>query len=217
VLALTGLFWAFLLHGYLDTYQEAGETARVVQRELLRSTAEPGVRFLAGHPDFLRNPAGAPVAGVLRYGVWDAVHPPFVQAAVPVYPLPPLEGVELLPILRGAPASRIEVWDGQSRTIQPASLPAGAEPMELPVAGTTVQIPPGVAFARFRLIVLARGNPAVVELGPEAVQGGALRVPFPAEFCQTMRRLYGGEMFWWIEARDAAGAVAGFTRMRSFE
>jgi hypothetical protein len=74
-----------------------------------------------------------------------------------------------------------------------------------------------VAFARFRLIVLARGNPAVVELGPEAAQGGVLRIPFPEEFCQTMRQLYGGEMFWWVEARDAAGKVAGFTRMRPFQ
>jgi len=216
VLALVGLFWAFLLHGYLDVYQEAGETARTVQRELVRTAAgPPDVRFLTGHPDFLRNRAGVPVAQVLRYGVWDTVHPPFARAAVPVYPLPPLEGVELLPILRGAPGSRIDAWDAQLRTIRPASLPpAGPKPTELPVVGDAVQVPPG-AYARFRLIVLSRGNPAVFELGPEAVQDGVLRVPFPQEFCQTMERLYGGEMFWWIEARDAAGAVSGFTAMRS--
>lgn len=217
VLVLTGLFWGFLLHGYLGVYQEAGETARTVQRELVRTAAgPPGVRFLTGHPDFLRNRAGVPVAQVLRYGVWDAVHPPFVRTAIPVYPLPPLEGVELLPILRGAPGSRIDAWDAKLRTIRPAPLPpAGPEPTELPVLGGAVQVPPGT-HARFRLIVLSRGNPAVVELGPEAVQGGVLRVPFPEEFCQTMDRLYGGAMFWWIEARDAAGAVSGFTRLRGF-
>ena len=215
VLALVGLFWAFLLHGYLDVYQEAGETARTIQRELVRTAAgSAGVRFLTGHPDFLTNRAGVPVAGVLRYGVWDAVHPPFAQAAVSVYPLPPLQGVELLPILRGAPGSRIEAWDAQLRTIRPVTPPAGPEPAELPVVGDAVQVPPG-AFARFRLIVLSRGNPAVVEIGAEAVQGGVLRVPFPEEFCQTMDRLYGGEMFWWIEARDAAGAVSGFTALQS--
>jgi hypothetical protein len=222
VFALTGLVWAFLLHGYLDLYQEAGETARAVQRELLRTAAGPaGPRFLTGVPDFLRNPAGAPVAQVLRYGVWDAVHPPFSRAATPVYPLPPLHDVELLPLRRGAPGSRIEEWDAQRHTVRPAPLPPlQPESAELTVLGSSteavqVAVPPGV-HARFRLIVLARGNPAVVELGPEAVQGGILRAPFPAEFCQTMERLYGGEMFWWIEARDAAGAVSGFTAMRSF-
>jgi len=231
LLVLVVLVWGFLLHGYLDVYEAAGETARVVQKELLR-TAEPGAagpRFLLGPPDFLRNAHGVPEAQVLRYGVWDAVHPPFAQAAVEVYPLPPLQGTELLPLLRGAPGSRIDVWDAGSRTLHPAALPpAGPEPPELAVLGPepgaavdlareTVQVAvPDGAHRRFRLIVSTRGNPAVVELGPEAVQGGTLRASFPASFCRSMDRLYGGQMFWWIEARDAAGAVSGFTRMRSF-
>lgn len=220
VLVLAGVFWAFLLHGYVGISLEAGETARTVQRELVRTaTGSRGLRFLTGHPDFLRNRVGVPIAQVLRYGVWDAVHPPFLRAAVPVYPLPPLEGIELLPILRGAPGSRIDAWDAQRREIHPAVLPpAGAAPAELSVIGDTVAVPPGV-HARFRLIVLSRGNPAVIEigpieLGPEAVQEGILRPPFPEEFRRTMERLYGGETFWWIEARDAAGAVSGFTRLR---
>lgn len=215
VLSLAGLFWAFLLHGYVGIYREAGETARMVQQELIRTAdSSPGLRFLTGHPDFLRNPAGTPIAQVLRYGVWDSVHPPFVRAVVPVYPLPPLNGVELLPILRGAPGSRIDAWDAEHREIRPVvGPPAGEEPPELAVIGDAVQVPPGAS--RFRLIVLTRGNPAAVEIGAEAVQGGILRPPFPEEFCQTMERLYGGETFWWIEARNAAGAVSGITAMRS--
>jgi len=223
VLVLAGLFWAFLLHGYLGVYQEAGETAREIQRQLGR-TAEPGragLRFLTGHPDFLRNRTGVPVAQVLRYGVWDSVHPPFVQAAVPVYPLPPLHGPELLPILRGAPGSRVDEWDPQLEQLHPvAPPPAGQDPAELEVIGSPpgpiqVRVRPGTD-ARFRLIVVARGNPTVEDLGPGKVEGGILRAELPAEFCQTMDRLYGGEMFWWVEARDAAGAVSGYTRLRSF-
>jgi hypothetical protein len=231
LLVLVVLVWGFLLHGYLDVYQEAGVTAGEVQQELLR-TAEPGAtgaRFLVAPPDFLRNPRGVPVAQVLRYGVWDAVHPPFAPAAVEVYPLPPLQGAELLPVLRGAPGSRIDVWDADSRTLRPVALPPVApEPPELavlsPAPGAAIHaerdllevaVPSG-AHARYRLIVSTRGNPAVVELGPEAVQGGILRASLPASFCRSMDRLYGGEMYWWIEARDAAGGVMGFTRMRSF-
>ncbi|HBL25621.1 MAG TPA: hypothetical protein DD490_02170 [Acidobacteria bacterium] len=231
LLVLVVLVWGFLLHGYLDVYQEAGRTAEAVQQELLR-TAEPGAtgpRFLVGPPDFLRNPHGVPVAQVLRYGVWDTVHPPFASAAIEVHPLPPLQGAELLPVRRGAPGSRIDVWDAEHRTLRPADQPAdAAAPPELavlaPAAGAAldpardlleVAVPPG-AHARYRLIVSTRGNPAVVELGPEAVQGGILRASLPASFCRSMDRLYGGEMYWWIEARDAAGGVSGLTRMQSF-
>lgn len=227
-LAAAGLFWGVLLHAYLGVYLEAGETARAVQRELVRS-APAARRFLTGHPDFLRNEIGMPAAQVLRYGVWDSVHPPFVEAAVPVFPLPPLQGAELLPIVRGAPGSRIDVWDAQRRELRPAVLPpAGAEPAELTVLGppdeaaidpsrdvVQVQVPPGI-HERFRLIVVTRGNPAVVDLPPGAVQEGILRAPFPEDFCRSMDRLYGREMFWWIEARDAAGSVSGFTKLRSF-
>lgn len=229
-LVFVGLFWAVLLHGYVGVYKQAGETARSVQEALARSGEIPGLparRFLTGVPPFLFNDKGVPVAQVLRYGVWDAVHPPFSPAAVPAYPLPPLQGPELLPIAVGAPESRIDVWDAQSREIRPiAPTPASAVelavlgPAEEAVVDTTreaaqVRIPP-VGHNRFRLIVLSRGNPAVLDLGPEVVQGGTLRAAFPDDFCRSMHRLYGGEMFWWIEARDAAGGVSGFTPMRSF-
>jgi hypothetical protein len=225
-LAPVALFWGVLLHGYLGVYQEAGETARSIQSGLVRSG---GASFLTGHPDFLTNEAGVPIAQVLRYGVWDAVHPPFVQAAVPAYPLPPLRDLELLPIVRGAPGSRIDQWDPQLRQLRQVVPPSGPTPAELTVLGPTegalvdpareelqVAVPSG-QHVRFRLIVVSRGNPAVIDLGPEAVQGGTLRTSFPDDFCRTMHRLYGGEMFWWIEARDAAGGVSGFTPMRSFQ
>lgn len=228
-LLLAGVFWGVLLHESIGVHLEAGETARAVQRELLRTAGGASApRFLTGHPGFLMNEVGVPAAQVLRYGVWDSVHPPFVEAAVPVYPLPPLHGFELLPVLRGAPGSRVEVWDARLGEIRPAVLPSGLAPAEItavgPAAGAAVDtsrdvlevaVPPG-RHVRFRLIVLSRGNPAMVDLGPEAVQDGTLRAPFPDDFCRTMDRLYGGDLFWWIEARDAAGEVSGFTPLRSF-
>jgi hypothetical protein len=230
-LGLVGLFWGVLLFRSLSVYREAGETARTIQEDLIR-TAEPGgqaKRFLTGHPDFLKNESGVPIAQVLRYGVWDAVHPPFVKSAVEVYPLPPLPGLDLLPVVRGAPGSRIDAWDPRLREVRRV-VPSfgGALPAELRVIGppegaaidtahdlAAVAVPGGFQAA-FRLIVISRGNPAAVEVGQEALQDGILRAPFPDDFCRTMDRLYGGEQLWWIEARDAAGALSAFTPMRSF-
>lgn len=204
-LGLFGLFWGALLVHDLSVYAEAGETSRQIQQRLIR-TGPAGVRFLTGYPLFLTNEMGVPVAQVYHYGVWDAVHPPFVEAEVPVYPLPQLSGAELLPVLRGAPGSRIYAWDAGLREI--AAPPPGNEPVELAVDGFQVKVPPGLAAARFRLIVLSRGNWTIVDLGSEA------RVSLPDEFCRTMVRLYGEhEMFWWVEARGAAGELVGFTRL----
>ena len=207
-LALFGLFWGVLLGHYLAVYAEAGETSRQIQQELIRTGGPAGVRFLTHYPSFLTNERGVPVAQVYHYGVWDAVHPPFVDAGMPVYPLPQLEGAELLPVLRGAPGSRIYAWDAGLREV--AVPPSGNEPVELAVDGFNVKVPPGLA-ARYRLIVLSRGNWTIVELGSEPT------VSLPEEFCRTMVRLYGEhEMFWWVEARGAAGELVGFTRLRGF-
>jgi hypothetical protein len=44
-----------------------------------------------------------------------------------------------------------------------------------------------------------------------------VRAELPREILQSSNRLYGkGPHYWWIEARDAAGRVSGFSRMRSF-
>ncbi len=51
---------------------------------------------------------------------------------------------------------------------------------------------------------------------PTEEPGGIGASQVPEDFCRSMDRLYGGETFWWIEARDAAGSVSGFTKLRSF-
>lgn len=227
-LAFLGLFWGVLLQRHLSVSLQAGETARAIQSELVRIGAtEPApVRFLTRHPDFLTNEIGAPIAGVLRYGVWDAVHPPFVSGGTTVLPLPPLSESELLPVFRGMPGSRVYVWDAQAGKVREVDPPQGG-PVELAVSAPqpdamldpardqlVVAVPSGAV--RFRLIVVTRGNSAAVDLGPGTIQGGALRASFPEDFCRSMDHLYGGEQLWWIEARDGAGTMVGFTPMRSF-
>ena len=225
-LGLLGLFWGVLLQRHLAVSIQAGETARVIQGELVRTDA----RFLTRHPDFLTNEIGTPVAGVLRYGVWDAVHPPFVEDAIEVLPLPPLADSELLPVFRGAPGIPVHAWDPQAGTIReiaPPQAPLQDGPAEMEVIAPpegaaldpgrdqlVVVAPPGAT--RFRLIVVTRGNSAVVDLGPGTIEGGSLHASLPADFCRSMAHLYGGEQFWWIEGRDGAGGIVGFTPMRSF-
>jgi hypothetical protein len=185
--------------------------------------------FLTRYPYFLVKEAQVPIAQVFHYGLRDSVQPPFTRARVPVYPLPPLSGSELLPVALGAPASRIYEWDGAARRIRPFVPQAGPGLAEFQVVQpqdgavvdpkrelAEVTVAPG-AHARFRLIVVSRINGTVLDLDPAAVQGGIVRANFPVEFLTTADHLYGrGEHYWWIEARDAAGQVSGFSRMRSF-
>jgi len=217
---LLGVFWSVLLAGYVGDYVEAGRTARTIQGELLRVPAK-GPIFFTRYPYFLLNGAQVPIAQIYHYGVWDSVHPPFVRERVPVYPLPPLAGVELLPVTRGA----VYEWTGR---LQPYAF-AGPRPVEFQVLQpgdgaavdpardmAEVAVPPGV-HARFRLILSTRINGAVFDLDPSAVQGGVLRADLPDEILQTSDRLYGkGVHYWWIEARDASGQVSGFSRMHGF-
>ncbi|MEA2601807.1 MAG: protein O-mannosyl-transferase [Acidobacteriota bacterium] len=225
---LFGIFWAVLLAGYVGDYVEAGRTARTIQGELLRARPQAPM-FLTRYPYFLVNEAQVPIAQVYHYGLRDSVQPPFARAHVPVYPLPPLAGAELLPVALGAPASRIYEWDGAARRIRPfvpQASPGLAEfQVVQPQEGAAVDpgrdvaevaVAPG-AHTRFRLIVVSRINGTVLDLDPGAVQGGVVRANFPIEFLTTADHLYGrGEHYWWIEARDAAGQVSGFSRMRSF-
>ncbi|MFP5284583.1 MAG: hypothetical protein ACLGI9_02490 [Thermoanaerobaculia bacterium] len=221
---LLAFSWGILLAGSIDATVAAGRTARTIQAELVRAgRASASTIFLTRYPYFLENEAQVPIAQVYHYGVWDSVHPPFVQARVPVFPLPPLAGAELLPVALGAPGSPIYEWEGDAGTIRPFPFdPRMAEGLaEFQVlrfrdGAAEVAVPPG-SHARFRLIVSSRINGAVFDLPPGAVRNGVLRADLPDEFLATSDSLYGrGEHFWWIEAKDADGRVSGFSRMRRF-
>jgi len=229
LVGLFGIFWAVFLAGYVGDYVAAGRTARTIQGELLRISPRAPL-FLTRYPYFRVNEAQTPIAQIYHYGLRDSVQPPFTRARVPVYPLPPLAGAELLPVALGAPASQIYEWDGGARRIRPF-VPQTLSPRipELhvlqPPDGAVVDpgkdivevaVTPGI-HASFRLIVVSRINGTVIDLDPGAVQLGVLRTNLPAEFLTTADHLYGpGEHYWWVEAKDAAGQVSGFSRMRSF-
>ena len=220
---LLGGVWIVLLNGYIGSYIEAGQTARTIQDDLLRVRTGPET-FLTRYPYFVENEARVPIAQVYHYGVWDSVHPPFTEKSVPVYPLPPLAGTDLLPVVLGSPGRAVYEWEaGQVRRFTPPSGPALPEFQVLgPADGAVVDpardfaevaIPPG-PHARFRLILSTPINGAVFDLTP---QGNVLRADLPDEILQTSDRLYGKSVhYWWIEARDAGGRVSGFSRMRSF-
>jgi hypothetical protein len=223
VAVFLGGIWAFLLIGCVGAYIEAGRTVRTIQNGLLR--VQPGTEiFLTRYPYFVESAVQVPVAQVYHYGVWDSVHPPFTRESVSVYPLPPLRGIEILPVLLGRPGSAVYEWEaGKLRRFAPP----GPAPAELQVLGPAdgavvdpardvaeVVIPPG-PHARFRLILSTRINGAVFDVTP---QGSVLRADLPDEILQTSDRLYGRSVhYWWIEARDAEGRVSGFSRMRGFQ
>jgi hypothetical protein len=222
--------WGALLAESVDAYVAAGRTARTIQAKLVRAgRTSPAPAFLTRYPYFLENEARVPVAQVYHYGVWDAVHPPFVPVRLPVRPLPPLAGAELLPVALGAPGSTIWEWNGKAGTLRRFTPGSGERPAEFralhPREGAVVDpardfaevaVPPG-RHARFRLLVASRINGAVFDLDPASVRNGILRADLPDEMLITSDRLYGGgEHFWWIEAKDAEGRVSGFSRMRRF-
>ena len=71
-----------------------------------------------------------PLAQVFHYGLADSIHPPFGDAARPVYPLFPMSGAELLPVAladsgeRGepgaeaGPGNRVYLWDGAAERLE---------------------------------------------------------------------------------------------------
>lgn len=214
------LLWGGLLNEMLGIYQAAGNTAVRIQGELIRTgTAAEAPRriFLTRYPYFLENPVPVPYAQVFHYGLRDAVHPPFAGESVDVFPLPPLAGAELAPVVLAGPENGVYEWDAPSGTVRPARVPTpGPGFREIPAAGPatgTLEVDlraPG--SDRLRLVVVTPGNAMVTDLPP-----GARRAALPEEFVRSMARLYpGGEGFWWVEARDAAGALTGFSRMRGF-
>jgi hypothetical protein len=228
-LAVLGCSWAWLLGGYLDVYLAAGRTARTIQQELIREDAgahAPRRLFVTRYPYFLYSASGAPLAQVYHYGLRDAVNPPFAAARVPVYPLLPARGSELLPIFMADASAVVLEWEGGAgrfRRVAPLPLnalpevtvlgPADGAALDPGELGVTV-VPPGAAV--LRLVVAAPGNATSHEPGPAPVPGGAATLALPVEFVTSMARLYrGAEFCWWVEARDGRALVA-VSRMRVF-
>jgi hypothetical protein len=223
-------FWVVELAKNVEHTRRAALLARHVQAEVVRTgRSSPGSPrlFVTGHPAFLTNDAGVNLAQVFHYGLRDAAGPPFAARPLPVFPLPPLRGAELLPVILGAPRAAVLAWNGEAGRLQPAPLvdAGGLTELEVlpapadgsgasPRPGTVaVRIPAG-PHARFRLLLSAPINGTARDIPAGDRQGDVLRTALPADFLDTSRQLYDGPAFWWIEARDEGGRLVGFTRLR---
>jgi hypothetical protein len=231
--AVVATFSALLLAGHLRATREAAEMAARVGRELARvAAAAPGkALFLSGHPAFLTDPAGTPLAQVHHYGLRDAAGPPFQSPALAVYPLPPLSAEELLPVATAAGALALQ-WDAAAQRVrrvtpEPAPGLAVFEPVALPAARPrrpaghrydvrlAVRVPAG-RHASFRLLLAAPINGVVVPVDHRPGPGGVLRVRVPGELVEAVAELYGGEtIWWWVEGRDAGGRLSGVSPLRA--
>lgn len=188
--ALVLVAWCALLVGNALQVHRAGALARQVSGSLAGwDTGTPRRAFVAGHPLFLRNRVGVPMAQVLRYGLADSVRPPFADTALEVYPLPDMKPAGWHPLRVTFPGALFLEWDGEAdrfREVMPTRGPA-----------RTPTLSP-----RRRLIVAARGNPTVVELAP----GEGWESAVPWDFVRTMDRLYDDEIYAWVEERAGRGA-----------
>jgi hypothetical protein len=214
---------AVRLVAMVGVMERAGAVAAGVRGELaaVAVAAPPGPLLVAGHPRFLTDESGVPLAQVLRYGLADSLEPPFVVGAgaaargVLVYPLPegPVEGavaafrasgreVTLAAWEEGAGKFRV-LGDGAGRGL----LGRGTARYEEDFGGGQVRYEPWPGAERFRLVVLTRGNPTVVE-------GTGRVVEVPETFVRSMRHLYSGPVFWWVEAWGAEGELLAVSAAR---
>jgi len=219
------VLWTVALAQHLRACARAADTAQHVRQALRATTdqAPDGPRFLTGYPYFLKAANGDPAAQVFHYGLRDAMNPPFSLPGADVMPLPPLAGDELVPLLRGAGAGR--VWEWADDAPRPVSAAPDGSLVELPVdeaaavssspSAVLVHLPAGAPYRRFRLLVSAPINGAVFDVPPPAAGSDTLRVEMPRDFLRTNAALYGpSTVYWWLEARDEAGALRGYTRLR---
>lgn len=226
--ALLAVFWGARLLQNVGDSRRAADLARRIQQELRqvgRASPSTARLFVTGYPYFLTNAAGVNLAQVYHYGLRDAANPPFSPTALTVYPLPPLAGGEILPATLAAPG-RVVLWDQAAARLRWVAGVDGGGLVELEVPGPGAAVPrgsvavrvPGGPYNRFRLLLSAPINGTVVELGTGDRRGEILLAPLPVEFLRASRLLYGaGPIYWWIEARDGAGRLTGFTRLREVE
>jgi len=219
--------WTALLAANVAVYRRAGATAEAVA-DGLAAAAEPdaggagGPVFAVGYPVFVENAAGVPLAQVYHYGLADAVRPPFRATRLAVHPLPLLAASDLAPVAGGLPAARLLAWDGDAGRFRRVVPEAAGEEIRAwrderagAAAGEVAFVPPeGAPGLSFRLIVSSRGNPAFVDVAPPVPPGSPARAPLPPEFVASMRRLYRGEIYWWVEGRGPEGRLLAWSRAR---
>lgn len=219
--ALLGGSYLWLLHRYVDLYAEAGRTAGRIRGEVLRlpEAAAPSRRvFLAACPPFVQGKFRVPVAQVFHWGLGDAFLPPFVEPGITVYPLPGLPPERLLPLLERPDIGGAWRWTGDTLRRMEAPGPAPSRRIETDAPASwdwpqrpEIRFPAIPGAAAYELIVLNQGHAVTRTAEP----GGAfVEAELPVVFLLTMQKLYGGEIFWWVEARDPSGHPIAFSELR---
>ncbi|MEM7356803.1 MAG: hypothetical protein AAF657_38670, partial [Acidobacteriota bacterium] len=208
--ALGTAYWLGLI-AYTRVYAEAGRITKTLQGRLLEVRGAPDERlFVIGQPDMVRNALGTTLAQVYHWGLSDALAPPFVEPGATVYPLPRgLTDAELRPILQRADLGPTWRWDPAADTLDRVAMPAGGTLRRL----ATRRLGPDswqfqAAEGRHRLVLLTRGGASTHAVQETADAEGWIPVRPPAEVVHSMRHLYGGEVFCWIEERQQGRLVA---------
>ena len=222
VSVLLGGSYLVLLSHYSSLYVEAAKTAGVIRSEILRVTANDSDAsiFVLNPAAFVRGARGTPVAQVFHWGLSDALRPPFAEREVSVYPLPRFGTHEITPVLERPALGRVWRWDGAQRTLVPVDPVVPGSTRRIDVGSAAPGDEYSVRFeaveeARYRLVVLARGNPTFPTFEVEPGPDGWAETSLPAEFVTSMSRLYGGKIFWWIEAEDRSGAPVAFSEIQT--
>lgn len=203
------LYYLVLLVHYAGVYAEAGRTARTIQGRLLEVAGSGERVFIAGVPDFVRGPLKTPLAQVFHWGLSDALRPPFVAGGPDVYPLPPFADADLLPVTERADLGTAWRWNAGTGAFEALASPAAAasERIAVRIAGADALQFRGDGGAH-RLVILAGGNASVYGAAGTPQADGWVDAPVPEPVVGSMRRLYGGEVYAWIERRERGRPVA---------
>ena len=214
IVAFTGaLALAYLIGLIFNTrvYAEAGRVTKTLQSQLVAARHDGTDRmFVAGHPDFVRNSSQTPIAQVFHWGLSDALAPPFVEPGPTVYPLPRrLSDADLLPILERPDLGPAWRWSPASGSLEPIPPPAASS---LPRIDIQRHGPGAWRFrptaGSHRLMMITRGSASVHPIAARVGSDGWIEMRPPADIVDSIRRLYDGEIFIWIEARSSGRLVA---------
>lgn len=218
VTTAVGLGYFALLSGYASTYRDAGALARTIQGRLAQLPVEPGQRvFVTGHPDFLRGSRQTPIAQVFYWGLSDAVGPPFVDAGPTVFPLPPLDDAELLPLLERPDAGTVWRWLPEPASFVQVRLGERMDPPRLLTAGDDAgRLRFRATGDPHRLVVVARGSTSSYPVHETPDAGGWTRVRWPDDVVRSWHHVYDGEIYGWIEARRN-GRLTAVSRLLSVQ